>query len=398
MTAINFQAATDAFLRSKETKFRHNRLETVGASEIGQCERRVGLEKLLGRNGWDKGYVPNLGITYRGQNIEAAVAVPVVREAIKSHNVTLEWTGTQQKTFIHGPMSCTPDGLVKTGMGGVAEYDMLAEYGIPNLPGVWPMFLTEFKSFDPRSNTEKFPKNVNVKQVNAQIGIVRRVAGPFYRELSHGMILYFDASNYRNMKPYAVTYDDALFKSQELRATRIMSKVSGAKDDAYDKTNGHFVEVEAVGYLTRSLKPEGYIKGGDECEYCPFAKRCGGLMKIDIASENAKRWNRKEPELVDFFTACTANDLAETITAAEDALEQDKEFIKAKKAELAQIILEKGSSGIRTDKLDAKLEIRGGSNIYDVKAIREDLKLRGGDPEAFRKKSKPTEFVKITYH
>lgn len=389
MASLNFTAATDAFLRGNETKFKHNRMQTVGASEIGMCERRVGLEKLLGREGWDKGYDPNLGITFRGQVMEAAIAVPVVRQAIRNHNVTLEWTGDRQKTFIHGAMSCTPDGLVKTGMGGVVEYDMLADYDIPNLPGVWPMFLTEFKSFDPRSNAEKFPKNVHVKQVNSQIGIVRRVGGPFARELEHGVILYFDASNYRNVKIHPVTYDDGLFKAQELRATRIMDKVATAK--AHDD--------DAIKYLTRSLKPEGYIKGGDECVYCPFAKRCGGLMKVDIPQENAKRWNRQEPTTIDDIVVSTiANTLAETITAAEDALEQDKEFIKDKKAELARIILAEGSSGIRTDKLDVKLEIRRGSNIYDVKAIRENLIARGGDPEAFRKKSKPTENIKITYH
>lgn len=387
MTALNFTAATDAFLRGKETKFKHNRMQTVGASEIGMCERRVGLEKLLGRDGWDKGYDPNLGITFRGQTMEAAIAVPVVQEAIKGHNVTLDWTGDRQQTFIHGPMSCTPDGLVKTGMGGNAEYDMLADYGIPNLLGVWPCFLTEFKSFDPRSNSEKFPKNVHVKQVNSQIGIVRRVAGPFYKELAHGVILYFDASNYRNIKIHPVTYDDGLFKAQELRATRIMDTVEDAT------TFGN-----PIAHVCATLKPEGYIKGGDECVYCPFAKRCGGLMKVDIASENAKRWNRLPPATVPMPTAIRIEDLAETITAAEDALEQDKEFIKARKAELASIILDTGSSNVGTDKLDVKLEIRGGSNIYDVKAIREDLKLRGGDPEAFRKKSKPTESLKITYH
>ena len=89
------------------------RENTVGASEIGQCARRVFFAKNAGDFVYgaasDEDYVEAWGAALRGCLIEDHFWTPALRTRFGNK---LLYAGDEQKTFVLGFTSATPDGLL----------------------------------------------------------------------------------------------------------------------------------------------------------------------------------------------------------------------------------------------------------------------------------------------
>src|SRR5262249_27628317 len=156
----------------------HNRSRTVGASEIAQCARRVFFKK----NGTaaDPGYKDTWGAVTRGSVFENEFWKPAMRRAFGDR---LHLAGGQQKTFVDGRLSATPDGLV-TGLARNA----LKHLGICDIGP--DCVLVECKTIDAREQLTS-AKPEHVFQVNVQLGLVRSKT---QWKPNYAVISYTDAS------------------------------------------------------------------------------------------------------------------------------------------------------------------------------------------------------------
>src|SRR5208282_4351464 len=139
--------------------FKHDRTKTVGASEIGMCERRTGYMK--------RGYVPDpkyidgWGASHRGSTIEEQFWVP----ALKKHfGKNLHFAGKKQMRLESGMLSAHADALVT----GLAP-DALDYLGIKDL-GPSRCVVVECKSIDPRIALE-VAKSEHIFQAQTQMGL-----------------------------------------------------------------------------------------------------------------------------------------------------------------------------------------------------------------------------------
>src|SRR5262245_16225865 len=123
---INFKDAADSYLAEHEKKFSHNRLLTVGASEMGQCAQRTWRAKKEVPP--DKDYKPALGAAHRGDLLEDHFTVKIIERAIAGTGAKLQFAGPgQQRTIVaqEWRLSATPDGIITD-----APKDLLSAYGV----------------------------------------------------------------------------------------------------------------------------------------------------------------------------------------------------------------------------------------------------------------------------
>jgi hypothetical protein len=99
----------------------HDRSQTIGASEIGQCSRKTFWIKNevdpVHRAERDPEYVDGWGAKIRGTIMENDFWYPAMRAA---YGELLLYAGPEQQSFISGFLSATPDGLVT---GQAKDYD-----------------------------------------------------------------------------------------------------------------------------------------------------------------------------------------------------------------------------------------------------------------------------------
>lgn len=242
---LDLDAARLAFLKKEATAFGHDRAQTIGASEIGGCARRVAYRK----KGVpvDPDYKDDPGYAERGNILENHLSAPMMRAAIEGIGGKLLWAGQKdQTTFVADDwfMSATPDGLAI----GVKK-NALKKYGVKDCGDC---FLVEFKSIDSRISLQKLPKDGHPEQVNYGLGLVR-ADGEYNPE--YGLLLYTNCSSL-SVHPFIIKFDPELFKRQRLKAKRIMT--ANRPED---------------------LLPEGKMAGGNACKYCEFKARCQGRQK-----------------------------------------------------------------------------------------------------------------------
>src|SRR6266566_8054050 len=101
-----FEKVLDEYVAASGRKFK-GREKTVGASEVGQCLRKVWYVK--NRTAPDSGHVDAWGARVRGTLHEDKFLVPALRRKFKGK---LLYAGTQQHTWSSGFLSATPDGLL----------------------------------------------------------------------------------------------------------------------------------------------------------------------------------------------------------------------------------------------------------------------------------------------
>jgi hypothetical protein len=257
----------------------------------------------------------------------------------------LYYSGKDQKTFAVNFLSATPDGIVN---------DLTPEE--QRLVGVDAYCVVlECKSADSRTNLAE-AKEANVFQTQVQMGLVRDLSA---LTPSHSVLSYIDASFWSEVREFVIAFDERIYETAKERAMTIMTASSGA-----------------------DLKPEGWIAGGKECNYCPFTKACG------IARRNLPF----QDEPVDPQFAAEITDMVRDLKM----LEAGRDGLDGEYRELQDAIKKRmRDKGIRKIPGVVSWSSVKGRGSYDNKAIREAASKAGIDVEQFQTIGEPTDRLTI---
>jgi hypothetical protein len=230
-------------LQDNQRVFAGGRIDTIGSSEIFACLRKAWYAR-NNPEAVDQS-TRNLGILERGNVIENAFFVPAMRGIFGAYNC--HYMGDTQRTFRLGRLSATPDGLITGQPDDLFADDGLPSLGYANSALKHASFVIENKSFDMRSVISE-EREYHRCQAIVQMGMIRRqtVHHPEY-----AVITYINASDYLDVRPFFVKYDDDVFVAAQERA-----ETAYRAKEAYD------------------LPAEGVAQG--DCEYCDFVRLCRG--------------------------------------------------------------------------------------------------------------------------
>jgi hypothetical protein len=233
--------AIDAYVPTLNKGWLLDRRQTVGASSVAQCARKVWFEKNdddpEGHKP-DPEYVDRYGAKIRGTMIEDHFWVPALRAAF---GADLIWAGEDQRTFVLDFLSATPDGMLVN-----QASDALAHLDVTDIDG--NCVVVESKSIDPRAKLLE-AKPEHVFQAIVQMGLIRRLTT--YKP-SFAVISYINASWWDDIKEFPVRYDDAVFAEGHRRAADVM-----------------------LAHAAHDLIAEGRISGSKDCQYCAWTTACG---------------------------------------------------------------------------------------------------------------------------
>jgi hypothetical protein len=249
--------ALDAYAATLNKTNQRDRATTVGASEIGLCARKTCYAK----HGvpQDTDFVDHPAA--RGMVMEANFWYPAMRMRWGNQ---LKIAGPNQVTLKEPPLSATPDGLLIN-----LERDVLKHLGIHDI-GAGCCILVEGKTIDPRVNLVK-AKAENEAQVQVQLGLIRKCT--HYRP-NYAVISYTDASFWSEITEFVIKFNPDFFAKAEQRAAKILA------------------------CAPEEMKPEGWIAGGKECDYCPWVKRCGGTRR-DVPGQDTPADPQFKAEIID---------------------------------------------------------------------------------------------------
>lgn len=247
------------------------REQTVGASDVGQCARKIfwlknECDPVYGtardpdfRDGW--------GARMRGTVFENYFWEPALRACFGK---ALLYAGSEQQTLVNEFLSATPDALL-TGL----PRDALAVLGVADIGGDRSL-VVECKTADPRTNLDE-AKPEHVFQAQVQLGLFRELTP---HRPAFALISYTNASFWHEITEFPIAFDPDVFATAKRRAALIMT--ARAADD---------------------LKPEGWIAGGRECEFCPFTRACGRKRHEVPTQANADPDPQFVAEIVDLARA-----------------------------------------------------------------------------------------------
>lgn len=307
-----------------QQKIFKNRHLTVGASEIGRCARQT----------WYVKHHPaaqaldeiSYGAIHRGNMLENHLLVPALR---RHFGGDILFSGKDQKTFIDGDNSATPDGLLIN-----QPANLLAEFGIKDI-GKNRCVLIEAKSIDPRI-TLRAPKPEHARQALQQLGVVR-AATEWKPE--HCLIVYINASFHDDITEFVVSWDERKYELQKKRAAEILSATTA-----------------------RSMQPEGWIKGGKECDHCGFSSSCTELRSA-VPPESKKS---APPQVVAELKELATLEREQAAIASSAEEEQRKLQLKIK-----DLLREKGLRGVKEPDIVVTWYPIRGRVTYDMNALRE---------------------------
>ncbi|ACL60613.1 hypothetical protein [Methylobacterium nodulans] len=348
------EAALTSYALGRAKVWDYDRSQTVGASEVGQCARKIfymkNEEDAQYGTARDLDYHDGWGAKERGTVYEAAFWVPAIRARFGASAL---FTGDAQRTFADGFLSATPDGLLID-----QPADALAALGVSDIEG--DSILLDCKSIDPRAKLDS-AKPEHLFQVQAGMGLLRRLTR--YRP-SYAIISYTDASFWDETKEFVVRFDEGAFRQAEARARDIM--LARSADE---------------------LRPEGRIAGGQDCEHCPFTGPCGQRR-----AERVPREKREVP-------ADTAADLLRLGRAASEAMkraEAAEAEAAARKEQIREILARHGTKSFKADGLSISWAALKGRPSWDDKAIREAAQAAGIDLTPFSKVGDPSDRLTIS--
>lgn len=356
--------ALNAFAISASKIWTYDRSKTIGASEIGGCARKAFYEKNreiktgvkfrankisranIKRYKPDPGYVDGWGARMRGNLIENHLWVPALKKRFKKN---LIMAGKQQKSFFKGYLSGTPDGLVIN-----QPHDALKAFGIADI-GIGRCFVVEGKSIDPRVPLSE-AKSENVYQVHCQLGLIRECTK--YRP-EYALISYIDASFHDSVTEFVVRFNPHIYQRAKIRATEIKTAKSPTE-----------------------LKPEGWIAGGKECEYCAFQGPCG-IARANLPNFDKPVDDQFKAEIIDMCRQ--VNEAKEAKEAAEFRMKDTQENIKNRLRE----------KGVRKIKGVVTWSNVKGRESYDMVALREAAEEIGLDITPFETVGNATDRMTI---
>ena len=251
MTDISIGDMLRSYGNGLSKTWSHDRLNTVGASEVGQCLRKTWFAK--NETPADPGYVDRFGAKLRGEIIENFYWTPGLRASLPE-GVELRYAGDEQRTLVDGYLSATPDGVIV----GV-DRDCLTHFGIADIGS--NCLAVEAKSIDPRVDI-RVEKPEHSFQTQAQMGLLRHATE---HQPNYALISYVDASFLDDIREFAVAFDPAIYAAAKARALTVMTETDPLR-----------------------LPPEGKLSGGDECKYCPWASHCAAVTVAGIPKEETK--------------------------------------------------------------------------------------------------------------
>lgn len=217
--------------------------ETVSASSIGQCARRLVYER--DNHPKDPGIAEPFGVFDRGHAVEYQTEKRL-RQALQKHGLELHLAGEAQCTLVWKNLSATPDGVIVNRTG---NQFIINATETPVVLHPRECAVIEFKSVDPRSAMSL--KNEHVRQVRVQIELINKCTqcAP-----TQGIILYTDAADHSRRTLYSVDQGtDGFLKEQQIRAQDIL--------DCEDPGD---------------MRAEGRWTGA--CQYCSYTAVCGEAM------------------------------------------------------------------------------------------------------------------------
>jgi hypothetical protein len=335
----------DAYAQSVDKLWTHDRSNTLGASEVGQCARKIFWFKSENdsahRVDRDPDYTETWGARMRGTVFEDKFWEPALRTRFGGR---LLYAGKDQKTFVSDFLSATPDGMI---INLTAEER--AEIGTSA-----DCVMVECKTADPRTNLD-VAKPQNVFQTQVQMGLVRENTD--YRP-THSVLSYTDASFWSDVKEFVIEFEPALYETAKQRAMMIMT-------------------------ATEPPKPEGYIGGGYECRYCPFTIACG-VQRRNLPFQD----NEVDPQF-----AAEMKDAALSLRALENSRDTLDSDVRAAQDEIKSRLREKGVRKIPGVLQWSSVKGRTG---FDNKAIQKAAVEAGVDLDQFKTQGEPSDRLVIT--
>jgi hypothetical protein len=237
MSLVKPALQAHAEMRNKQFQKARGRFyqKYVGASEVGMCIRRIGFAKTR------KTLTDSWGAAERGKNFEDHYWLPAMR---KRFGKNLLYAGKQQVSLIHGQLRATPDGLLIN-----QPRDILKSLRVDDI-GPSRSIVIDCKSIDPRINLAE-AKPEHEFQIQIQMALMRITTK---HRPDYGVLSYTNASFFDDVVEFAFKYDPGVFEQAKRRAALALN----ARDPDV-------------------LSPEGWIAGGKECEYCPFASECQAM-------------------------------------------------------------------------------------------------------------------------
>ena len=110
MNTLDIREALHDFAATMDRAWKHDRSQSVGASEAFACIRRIAYGKLGVEQ--DPDYTDDYGARRRGGLIEDNFAAPAIIAFAKAHGLTAIGVGQDQITYGNGYLTATPDGLL----------------------------------------------------------------------------------------------------------------------------------------------------------------------------------------------------------------------------------------------------------------------------------------------
>jgi hypothetical protein len=327
-----------------------DRIHTVGASDVGQCERKVYWTKNLGDPDYgapvDDDYVDSYGAKLRGTVMENSFWAPALKAAFGER---LLFAGEDQQTFFSGYLSATPDGMLIK-LTDEERAAIAADCGTE--------VMCEAKSYDPRTNLAD-PKTENVFQTHVQMGLVRELT---QWKPTHSILSYTDASWWNEGKEFIIEFDPQIYANAKKRAERIMTATSAEQ-----------------------LQPEGWIGGGKDCEYCPFTKACGVERRRVPDDKLLKSF---DPAFVDEVTK-----LARAIKQMDAAIDSESAIMRDMQERLKTLL--RNHQARKVPGIVSWSSVKGRSG-WDNKAIREAAIEAGVDLSPYATEGEPSDRLQIT--
>lgn len=351
---FSIRAIHQAHAAASARAFAHDRTQTVGASEVGQCLRKVWFSKNEIDPGMtiarDEGHSDGWGARVRGSVYEAAWWEPALRANLPA-GASLHYAGDEQRTLVKDYLSATPDAVVT----GLAR-DCLAHLDVPDIGS--DCLVVECKTADPRTRLSA-AKPEHVFQVHVQMGLIRDTTN--FRP-SWALITYADTSFWDELLEFPIRFDEAVYREALNRAARAMT--AGSVND---------------------VRPEGWIAGGRECDYCPFTGACGRSRAERVPVES------KAPD--------NAGDIATKARLARILKCEGEERIaraREKEQEVRDLMAAAGTRTLDCDGVKITWSAVKGRPSFDMKGLRAAAEAAGVDVEALSTVGDPTDRLTIT--
>ena len=337
--------AIQEFGSTVDRSFKHDRTQTVGASEIGLCARKIHWLKKEGAR--DEDFIANWGAHVRGTIMERTFWEPAMRVRFGRD---LIMCGDEQQTLESGFLSATPDGLILN-----LPPDALESLGVPDIPAL-SCVVVECKTVDPRVNLQK-ERDANHFQVQVQMGLIREKTE---HRPDYAVISYVDASFWDEVDEFVVKYDEGLYQAAQVRAQTILQ----ASDP-------------------KELRPEGWIAGGGECEHCPFTEACG-IIRRSVPEREAAADPQFVAEIADLCReAVDAQNQIDLLAAEVRGTHQEiKDRLRAKSVRKIPGVV-------------VWSNVKGRSS-YDMKGIKSAAQAAGVDLEQFATVGESTDRLQIS--